>query len=64
MMRYEYECPNGHRTECRYPMGKAPQEIDCIECGEDAKRVFTPPMIKFKGDGFHTTDYGPGAPKE
>jgi putative FmdB family regulatory protein len=32
-------------------------EVCCPECGEAAKRVFTPVGVVFKGSGFHNTDY-------
>jgi predicted nucleic acid-binding Zn ribbon protein len=37
-------------------MGSTAEE-SCTDCGADAKRVFTPVGVAFKGSGFHNTDY-------
>lgn len=31
MSRYDFKCPNGHVTELEFPIGKAPDEIDCLD---------------------------------
>lgn len=37
--------------------------VSCPECGCEAKRVFSPVGVAFKGSGFHNTDYR-AKPKE
>jgi putative FmdB family regulatory protein len=63
-MTFDYECPRGHRFERTAPIGKAPDSPRCPECGSKSRRIYSPPAIRFKGTGFHSTDYGPGSPKE
>jgi hypothetical protein len=31
---YEYRCDNGHALELMFPLGDAPDEVDCFECGD------------------------------
>ncbi|MHB8966418.1 MAG: FmdB family zinc ribbon protein, partial [Coriobacteriia bacterium] len=57
MPAYDYRC-----RECeaifevtRSIKDTAPQV--CPACGSEAKRLFTPVGIHFKGTGFHNTDY-------
>jgi putative FmdB family regulatory protein len=40
MAAYDYRCPQGHVTERRFPMGQAPPEADCPDCGAPAKKQF------------------------
>ena len=30
----------------------------CPVCGSEVMRIFSPAGLKFKGSGFHVTDYG------
>lgn len=59
MPAYDFRC-----TECdavfevTRKMGSTGAE-SCPHCGGDAKRVFTPVGVAFKGTGFHNTDYRP-----
>lgn len=63
MPAYEYRCTScAKEFEVVRPMGGAGAEC-CPECGEEAKRVFAPVGVAFKGTGFHNTDYRP-RPKE
>jgi putative FmdB family regulatory protein len=63
MARYDYRCTAcDSRFEVDRPMGST-EAVCCPECGADAKRVFTPVGVAFKGSGFHNTDYKP-RPKE
>lgn len=57
MPRYDYRCTEcGRGFEVSRPIGHRPNEA-CPECEGDAKRVFTPVGVVFKGSGFHNTDY-------
>lgn len=40
MAAYDYKCPAGHASEQRAPMGQAPPEATCPECGLVAKKQF------------------------
>ncbi|MFC1961932.1 FmdB family zinc ribbon protein [Chloroflexota bacterium] len=53
---YEYECEwCCHRFERKQGFHEAP-EAECPQCREQARRVFTPTAIVFKGSGFYITD--------
>lgn len=52
---YEYRCTRGHTTEQYAP--NAEQSIECPKCGIKASRIFSPPVIHFRGSGFYDTDY-------
>lgn len=52
---YEYRCSNEHTTE--QFVSKSKQSIKCPECGSKAPRIFSAPVIHFKGTGFYNTDY-------
>jgi putative FmdB family regulatory protein len=52
---YDYRCPEGHTFEVWQRMSDEPG-ADCPECGQRAKRLFTPAPILFKGSGFYKTD--------
>lgn len=45
------------------PISKSGDAAECPACGAEAKRLFTPVGVHFKGSGFHNTDYKP-KPKE
>jgi putative FmdB family regulatory protein len=57
MPRYDFRCrPCGLTFEVsRGTADRSP--VPCPECGQDAKRVFSPVGVVFKGSGFHNTDY-------
>ena len=58
---YEYECTScGHRFEKRQSFHDEPK-ADCPECETEAKRVFHPAPIIFKGSGFYVTDHRKGS---
>jgi len=53
---YEYQCKN-----CRYKFELKQSFNDnsivtCPRCGDNAKRIFSPVPLIFKGSGFYTTD--------
>lgn len=65
MPAYDFRCTAcDERFEVTRPMSKTGPE-PCPECGAEAKRVFTPVGVAFKGSGFHNTDYKtrPSEPK-
>lgn len=63
MPKYDYRCTACEQLfEVTRTMGSTSKE-ECPSCGAEAKRVFTPVGVAFKGSGFHNTDYKP-RPKE
>ncbi|MGH2589147.1 MAG: FmdB family zinc ribbon protein [Dehalococcoidia bacterium] len=55
MPKYDYRCSAGHQYEKREGFD-APAVQTCEVCGEEARRVLTPPAIVFKGSGWYVTD--------
>jgi putative FmdB family regulatory protein len=54
---YEYECSN---CSSRFELKRSFSDnspVSCPRCGCDARRIFTPVPIIFKGSGFYSTDY-------
>ncbi len=45
MTTYQYQCSRDGITEVKFPMGSATSVVPCQECGEPARRVFSPPML-------------------
>jgi len=63
MPSYDYRCVAcGGVFEVVKPMKTVSSEC-CPSCGAEAKRVFSPVGVAFKGTGFHNTDYK-SRPKE
>ena len=57
MPAYDFRCTSCQTTfEVQRPMGSSAPEV-CPDCGDAAKRVFSPVGVAFKGSGFHNTDY-------
>ena len=53
---YEYECKRcSNRFELRKSFGQN-GDAQCPECAGEARRIFTPVPIIFKGSGFYITD--------
>ncbi len=53
---YEYECQKCHlRFELRRGFGEDGDGF-CPQCGSEARRIFSPVPIIFKGPGFYVTD--------
>jgi putative FmdB family regulatory protein len=46
MATYEYRCDQDGGFDVVLPLGSAPGSIRCPECGGEARRVFSPPMLK------------------
>lgn len=56
MPKYDYRCTAcGHVYEKREGFD-APSVQQCERCAGEARRVFTPPAIVFKGSGWYKTD--------
>jgi len=45
MARYSYTCADHGPAEVTLPIGTAPQHLDCVQCGQPAKRVYSSPML-------------------
>ena len=54
---YEFRC-----TRCDNLFDRLQNHDDddpiCPVCGSEVMRIFSPAGLKFKGSGFHCTDYG------
>lgn len=49
MATYLFRCEDClHEQVDRFPMGAAPADVRCLECGGVAKRKFTPPTTVIK----------------
>jgi putative FmdB family regulatory protein len=46
---YEFACPGCRPIEAYFPMGSAPESIDCPDCGGRASRVFSAPYLSVSG---------------
>jgi putative FmdB family regulatory protein len=44
MAAYDYRCETDGVFELTAPLGTAPSEAPCPECGEDAPRIFSAPL--------------------
>lgn len=49
---YAFRCLQGHECEREFPMGEAPERVEC-ECGDAAERVFSVGGIRFNGADFN-----------
>lgn len=57
MPLYEYRCSNcGEKFEIIQKSTDAPLK-NCPNCGGVLKKLFSPPMLQFKGSGWYVTDY-------
>ncbi|TDB39894.1 MAG: FmdB family transcriptional regulator [Actinobacteria bacterium] len=57
MPAYDYKCSS---CDCVFEVTRGIREtgaVACPQCGSEAKRLFSPVGIVFKGSGFHNTDY-------
>ena len=56
MPTYEFECPKcSNRFEQRRSFTDE-SKVKCPKCQQEARRVFSPVPIIFKGSGFYVTD--------
>ncbi len=60
---YEYRCTNCDNLFDRL-QNQDDDEPDCPVCGSDVMRIYSPTGLRFKGNGFHVTDYGRRGPKK
>jgi len=54
---YEYTCPS---CSCHFELLRSFSDngtVSCPECGCDARRIFSPVPVIFKGSGFYVTDH-------
>jgi putative FmdB family regulatory protein len=59
MPAYDFRCTECAETfEVNRPMN-ATDDVCCPSCGGEARKVFSPVGVAFKGTGFHNTDYRP-----
>lgn len=57
---YEYKCDKcSFQFEKKQAFNDEPRSV-CQKCGSEARRVFSPVPIFFKGPGFYVTDHGSG----
>ncbi|MEE8583294.1 MAG: FmdB family zinc ribbon protein [Acidobacteriota bacterium] len=64
MPLYEYECGEcGDRTETIQKFSDDPLTT-CPSCGGGLERLLSAPAIRFKGEGWYVTDYGPKSKKD
>jgi putative FmdB family regulatory protein len=49
MALYEFACPTCSPVEAFYPMGAAPDSIECPECGGRAERRISTPRLSIAG---------------
>ena len=64
MPLYEYECGDcGDRTETIQKFSDDPLTT-CQSCGGRLERLLSAPAIRFKGEGWYVTDYGPKGKKD
>lgn len=62
MPLYEYYCSCGCRFNDLQPPPGQPT-MKCIRCGKKALKIISACAIRFKGSGFHSTDYDAYGPK-
>jgi predicted nucleic acid-binding Zn ribbon protein len=72
MPRYDYRCTKCSKTldvekrmadpDPRFHLSNVDAELDgqSVECGGELEQVLSAAVIKFKGRGWHVTDYGKG----
>jgi putative FmdB family regulatory protein len=58
MPYYDYKCPKEHRFIEQRSMSEAESAV-CPMCKEKGTRLYTPPLVTFKGDGFYSNDKKP-----
>jgi putative FmdB family regulatory protein len=55
---YQYKC---EKCACEFELKKSfsddSNHVTCPKCGKNARRVFMPTAIIFKGSGFYVNDY-------
>ena len=46
MATYEYRCDRDGVFEVTRPLGTAPESVTCAECGREARRIISVPMVR------------------
>jgi putative FmdB family regulatory protein len=60
---YEYECEKcGAHFELRRSFTEDGSSADCPKCHAEARRLFKPVPVIFKGSGFYVTDHHKPSP--
>ena len=55
MPYYDYKCTQEHKFIEQRSMDETKPAI-CPTCKGEGTRLFSPPLVKFKGDGFYSND--------
>jgi putative FmdB family regulatory protein len=55
MPYYDYKCPAEHRFIEERSMHETKPAL-CPTCKGEGVRLFVPPLVQFKGDGFYSND--------
>jgi len=56
-MKYDFSCGK-HITEVSAPIAEGPPDVvQCFECGEPSKRIWSALPAHYHCQGFHKTDY-------
>lgn len=55
MPYYDYKCSKDHRFIEQRSMNETKPAL-CPTCKEEGTRLFSPPLVQFKGDGFYSND--------
>jgi putative FmdB family regulatory protein len=55
MPTYDYKCEAGH-SHAQVRRLTEPALTVCPDCKKELKRVFSAPLVTFKGDGFYSND--------
>lgn len=55
MPYYDFKCPKEHRFIEQRSMEETKPAL-CPTCNQPGIRLYTPPLVKFKGDGFYSND--------
>lgn len=45
MPLYEFRCAAGGTFERNFPMGQVPAEVQCPDCGAEARKLLSPPRL-------------------
>jgi len=61
---YELKCKQCEKTHIEKLSVKDKLPKVCGHCGGELRQVFSPPVVIYKGHGFHCTDYGNNGSKE
>jgi putative FmdB family regulatory protein len=58
-MIYTYYCETCKGTVDReFPMGQQPSVVECSNCQGEARRLYQPPAIHYKGTGWTGAGHG------